>query len=119
MKVPSRVGHDSIRVLVADSNPTQSQLLRSALRRQPRFKATSCKGELSACREALVSAPADVVLLGDGPSDGNHLIEVLRGVHVAYPQVGLFLLLENYDRNLIVSSMRAGARGLFCGANQP
>jgi DNA-binding NarL/FixJ family response regulator len=118
MKLPSRAGHHSIRVLVADSDPIQSQLLSSAVRRQPRFKVTSCKGELSACLKALVSAPADVVLLGDGPSDGSHLIEVLRGVHAAYPKVGLVLLLENYDRDLIVSSMRAGARGLFCCANR-
>ena len=118
MKLPSRAGHDSIRVLVADSDPIQSQLLSSAVRRQPRFKVTSCKGELSACLEALVSSPADVVLLGDGSSDSNHLIEVLRGVHAAYPKVGLILLLDNYDRDLIVSSMRAGARGLFCRANR-
>jgi DNA-binding NarL/FixJ family response regulator len=110
---------DSIRVLVADSNLTQSQLLSSALRRQPSFKVTSCRGELSECLAALVSAPTDVVLWGDGPSDHSHLTEVLRGVHTAYPKVGLILLLDNYDRDLIVSLMRAGARGLFCRANQP
>jgi DNA-binding NarL/FixJ family response regulator len=110
---------DSIRVLVADSNLTQSQLLSSALRRQSRFIVTSCKGELSECLEALALAPADVVLLGNSPSDHKHVAEVLRGVHAAYPKVGLILLLDNYDRHLIVSLMRAGARGLFCRADQP
>ena len=119
MKVPSRASHDCIRVLVANSNPTQSQRLSSALRRQPRFKVTSCKGELSKCLEALASAPPDVVLLGNGPSKESHLVEVLRGVHTAYPKVSLILLLENYDRDLVVNSMRAGACGLFCRANQP
>jgi DNA-binding NarL/FixJ family response regulator len=115
----NRASQGFVRVLVADSNLTQSQLLSSALRRQARFQVDSCKGDLSECLEALASTPTDVVLLGQGPSDHNHLIEVLRGVQSAYAKVRLILLLDNYDRNLIVSSMRAGARGLFCRANQP
>jgi DNA-binding NarL/FixJ family response regulator len=41
------------------------------------------------------------------------------GLHANYPQVGLILLLDSYDRDLVVNAMRVGARGLFCRAHQP
>jgi hypothetical protein len=76
MKDPSATSRDLIRVLVADSNQTQSQLLSSALRRQPGLKITCCGSELSDCLQALRSAPADILLLGDGPSDHDCLIKL-------------------------------------------
>ena len=69
MNGPSGAVRDFIRVLVADSNQTQSQLLSSALRRQPGMKVTCCRGELSDCLRALGCTPVDILLLGDGPSD--------------------------------------------------
>lgn len=119
MKDPSGASRDLIRVLVADSNQTQSQLLSSALRRQPGLKVTCCRSELSDCQQALRSAPADILLLGDGPADHDHLIETLRGLHANHPHLGLILLLDSYDRNLVVNAMRSGVRGLFCRASQP
>lgn len=119
MNRPSGASRDVIRVLVADSNQTQSQLLSSALRRQPGTKVTCCRGELSDCLHALGTSPADIVLLGDGSSDHDHLIQALRTLHSNHPDVGLILLLDSYDRQLVVNAMRAGARGLFCRACQP
>lgn len=110
---------DPIRVLVADSNQTQSQLLSSALRRQPGLKITCCHSELSDCLQALRSAPADIVLLGDCPTDHHHPIETLRSLHTHHPRLGLILLLDCYDRTLVINAMRAGARGLFNRACQP
>jgi DNA-binding NarL/FixJ family response regulator len=119
VKLPTSASGKSLRVLVADSNRTQSQLLSSALRRQTGMKVSSCRCELSDCMQALQSAPVDVVLLGDGPTDHNHLIVALRSLHTAYPHMGLILLLDSYDRTLVVNAMRAGVRGLFCRACQP
>jgi DNA-binding NarL/FixJ family response regulator len=119
MNCPSGAGRDVIRVLVADSNQTQSQLLSSALRRQPGLRVTYCRGELSDCLHALGTSPADIVLLGDGPSDHDHLIQTLRSLHANHPSVGLILLMDSYDRQLVVNAMRAGARGLFCRACEP
>ncbi|PYX34245.1 MAG: hypothetical protein DMG80_02920 [Acidobacteria bacterium] len=65
------------------------------------------------------STQVDILLLGDGPSDHDHLIETLRTVHANHPRLGLVLLLDSYDRNLVVNAMRAGVRGLFCRASQP
>jgi len=60
-----------------------------------------------------------VVLLGDSPLDHIHLIDALRGLHASHPHMGLILLLDSHDRNLVVEALRAGARGLFCRASQP
>ena len=119
MKVVSDVSHHSIGVLVADSSQTQSQLLNSALRRQRGLRVACCRGELARCLEALRSTSADIVLLGDSPSDHDRLTDTVRGVHSAYPDVGLILLLDSYDRHLVVNAMRAGARGLFSRVSQP
>jgi AmiR/NasT family two-component response regulator len=78
MKVPSGATRVSIRVLVADSNQIQSQLVSSALRRQRGMKAIRCRGEVSECIQVLRSASVDIVLLGD-TSDHDRLIEALRG----------------------------------------
>lgn len=119
MKPRCHASRPSIRVLLADSNQTQAQLLSSALRRQPGLSITCCRGELSACMQALRSTQVDAVLLGDSPTDHIHLIDTLRGLHTSHPHVGLILLLDSYDRTLIVDAIRAGARGLFCRSSQP
>jgi len=119
MKHTSRGAHDCIRVLLADSNQTQSQLLSAALRRQLSIKVTCCRGELSDCAEALRSVPTDIVLLSHTPSDQSRLLETIRSVQSNHPHIGLVLLLDSYDRNLVVNVTRAGARGLFWRACQP
>ena len=119
MKVPSGASRELIRVLVADSNQTHSQLLSSALRRQTGLRVTCCRSAVSECLEALRSAPADIVLLGDSPDDHDKLIDILRALHANYPRLGLILLVDSFDRNLVVNAMRAGIRGLFCRASQP
>jgi hypothetical protein len=53
VKLPSRASCDFIRVLAADSNQDKSQLLASAVRRQPGMRVANCRGELAHCLEAL------------------------------------------------------------------
>src|SRR5215468_11220813 len=119
MNVTCGAGGDNVRVLVAGSNQTQSQLLSSALRRQPGMRVMCCRGELTDCMEAMRAMPADVVLLGDGPVDHDNLIRILRTLHNHHPNLGMILLLDSYDRTLVVDAMRSGARGLFCRAREP
>ncbi|HXJ89063.1 MAG TPA: response regulator transcription factor [Candidatus Binatia bacterium] len=109
-----------IGVLVADSNQTQSQLLCGALRRQGAFKVANCRADLSECLSVLETDPADVLLIADGLTDDrDRLYELLRGVHASFPGLAIVLLLDNYDRELVVNSLRAGTRGLFCLASMP
>lgn len=109
-----------VRVLVVDSNQTESQLLCGALRRQANFKVANSRAELSECLSVLEHDRADVTLLADGITDDrDRLYELLRGVHSAYPNLAIVLLVDQYDRDLVVNSLRAGARGLFCLASMP
>jgi DNA-binding NarL/FixJ family response regulator len=109
-----------ISVLVADSNQTQSQLLCGALRRQGSFKVTGSSAGLTACLSVLEHDPADVLVLGEGIADDrDRLYELLRGVHSGYPNLAIVLLVGQYDRDLVVNSLRTGARGLFCLASMP
>jgi len=109
-----------VRVLVVDSNQTESELLCGALRRQGTFKVASCRSELSECLSVLESDSVDVLALADSLADDrNRLYELLRGVHSGFPNLAIVLLLNNYDRELVVTSLRAGARGLFCLASMP
>jgi DNA-binding NarL/FixJ family response regulator len=39
---------------------------------------------------------------------------LLRRLHIAYPGVAKVLLLDSYDREMVVNAFRSGARGLFC-----
>jgi DNA-binding NarL/FixJ family response regulator len=114
------INPEVISVLVADSNQTQSQLLCGALRRQGTFKVASCAAQLSECLSILEPDAADVLLLADRTTKHrDQLYELLRGVHSAYPDLAIVLLLDGYDRELVVNSLRAGARGLFCLASLP
>jgi DNA-binding NarL/FixJ family response regulator len=119
MNSHSGATRDFIRVLVADSNQTESQLLTSALRRQQRMRVAYSREELADCLVALRDTPADVAILRADAGDQDRLVDTIRSVHGAYPNVGLVLLLDSYDRHLVVNAMRAGARGLFCKASQP
>ena len=120
MSSPAGLSPGVVSVLLADSNQTQSQLYCGALRRQGAFKVASCRSELSECLSVLESDSADVLVLADGLTDDrDRLYELLRGVHSGFPNLAIVLLLDNYDRELVVNSLRAGARGLFCLASMP
>jgi len=120
MSSSSGLSPEAISVVVADSNQTQSQLLCGALRRQGTFKVAACEANLADCLSTLESDPVGVLLLADGLADDrDRLYELLRGVHTSYQNIAIVLLLDNYDRELVVNSLRAGARGLFCLASMP
>jgi len=110
-----------IRVLVADSNLTQSHLLGSALRRYSGFTVACCESELNTCLQALDSSSVDVILWAYRVANGSSCLDVeaLRSLHQKYPKTSLVLLVDAYDRDLVTSAFRAGVRGVFCRAAQP
>ena len=121
MAVPLRTRGGVIRVLVADSNLTQSNLLGSALRRQSGFNVACCESELDNCLHALELSPVEVILWAHRVANDSSCLDVeaLRSLHQKHPQTSLVLLVDAYDRDLVISALRAGARGLFCRASQP
>src|SRR5271163_1116935 len=111
----STTAFPAISVLIADSNRMQAQLLTSALRRRSEFRISTCLIDVASILQAVAAAPAKVVVLSL-----NHSVDIagqmaaMRRVHLSHPSVAKVLLVESYDRDLVVSAFRSGARGIFC-----
>ncbi|HXY04278.1 MAG TPA: response regulator transcription factor [Terriglobales bacterium] len=103
-----------IRVLVADSNQMQNQLLTSALRRRPEFSVNSCDLTHNAVLTAVAGNCIDVALL-----NADKDVSVVRSLHLAHSRVRKILLIESPDQNTVANALRAGARGLFCFTDSP
>ena len=107
---------EAVHVVVADSSPIQSQLLKRALRSRRDFQVSTVALETSALHDFLQSNRADVVLIA-----GNHLpdLSLVRWLRVSYPKVAPVLLAESDDRELVVNAFRAGAKGIFLFTHTP
>lgn len=104
-----------IAVLVADSNRMQAQLMTSALRRRPEFRVSTCPLDVASILQAVVSNPAKVILHTLNRSeDIASQMAALRQVHLCRPAAANILLVDAYDRELVVGAFRSGARGIFC-----
>jgi DNA-binding NarL/FixJ family response regulator len=105
----------AIAVLIADSNRMQALLLTSALRRRSEFRIATCPIDIASILHAVAATPAKVVVLSL-----NHSVSIanqmasMRRVHLSHPAIAKVLLVESYDRDLVVSAFRSGARGIFC-----
>jgi len=117
MESTSATAPTTIGVLIADSNQMQCQLLVSALRRRPEFRVTSCILDPDAILQVILSFPVQVAILNaDNPRDGW---PDMRRLHLAHPEVSKIILLDTYDRDIVVNAFRSGARGLFCFSQYP
>jgi DNA-binding NarL/FixJ family response regulator len=103
-------------VLVADSAVIQSLLLARALRVRRNLHVSTVALEVSAIHRFLQSSAADVILLAGSQALNFGL---LRWLHIAHPTVAAVLLVESYDRELVVNAFRAGVRGLFLFNDEP
>ena len=109
-----------IRLLVADSNQMQCQLLVAALRRRPEFQVTSCVLDPDVILHAIGSLTVQVAILNaENPRDGWPDLTIVRRLHLAHPEVAKIILLDSYDRDVVVNAFRSGARGLFCFSQYP
>jgi DNA-binding NarL/FixJ family response regulator len=105
-----------IQVLVADSAPIQSQLLTRALKARRDFQVSACALEMPALDEVLQSTSPDVILIAANFQPDFSLVRWLR---VSYSKIAPVLLIESDDRELVVSAMRAGAKGIFLFSQTP
>ena len=104
-----------IPVLVADSNMMQAQLLTGALRRRSEFHIATCAIDVNSILQAIAANSSKVVLFSLNRSISlSNQMAVLRRVHLLHADVAKVLLLESYDRELVVSAFRSGVRGIFC-----
>jgi DNA-binding NarL/FixJ family response regulator len=121
IKNPSQqVQTEIIRVLVADSNQMQSQLLVNALRRRKEFEIASCEMNMASIVEAIESRNLQVAILNlEHPRDSSPDMAIVRRLQIAHPQIPKILLLDDCDHGRVVSAFRSGARGIFCFSEHP
>jgi DNA-binding NarL/FixJ family response regulator len=103
-------------VLVADSNTIQSQLLTRALRARRNFRVTAAPLEVPALNESMRGGQVDVILVAVNRSPS---LSLLRWLHVSHPTTAAVLLVDSYDRELVVNAFRTGARGIFLFSHAP
>src|SRR5271155_1223537 len=113
-KTDPQQGNSGIRLLVADQNLMNCQLLVGALRRCRRIevvaRATSSEQILA---EARTSQPS-VALIGANPQGGSLTgFEVVRRLHTSHPEIRAVLLLDSSDRASVIDAFGAGAKGIF------
>ncbi|HTR67216.1 MAG TPA: response regulator transcription factor [Terriglobales bacterium] len=107
-------------VLLADSNRTQRELLVSGLRRRTDLHLITCELTTDEILEAASPAALDVAVLNvTHPRSGWPDLTIVRRLHLARPDMAKILLLDFYDRDLVVNAFRSGALGLFCLAESP
>jgi DNA-binding NarL/FixJ family response regulator len=105
-------------VLIADSNSMQARLLTSALRRRSGFHISTCAIDLEALEDAIALHPVQVIVMSLNQSmDIASQMAAMRSMHVSHPEVAKILLTETFDREIVTSAFRSGARGIFCLAN--
>jgi len=115
MKMPKLAASDALGVLIADSNRMQAQLLTSALRRRSEFSVFTCDVDINSILRSVASVPVKVVVLSMNHSIGvASQLASLRRVHLSHPAISKVLLVESYDRELVVNAFRSGAQGIFC-----
>lgn len=112
---PLNIGSPAVPVLIADSNRMQAQFLSNALRRRPEFRISTCALDESSILRAVSSSLARVLVLSLNSSmNFAEQMAGLRRVHLSHPLTAKILLVESYNRDLVVAAFRAGARGIFC-----
>ena len=114
MAVLSAPSSDPIQVLIADSNRMQAQLLISALRRRPEFHVASCTMDTISILHAVSQQLPRIVLLSMNASlRASETVVIVRRFHLSHPDIPKVLLVESFDRELVVSAFRSGVRGIF------
>jgi DNA-binding NarL/FixJ family response regulator len=105
---------DSVTVLIADSNRMEAQLLTGALRRHPEFHVAGCSMSVASILQAVSIKRPQVALISlSAALDPSDTISVLRRFHLSHPDIPKVLLVESFDRDLIVNAFRSGTRGIF------
>jgi DNA-binding NarL/FixJ family response regulator len=76
--------------------------------------------EADAILDTIASVPVQVVILNaERTSGGWQDMTIMRRIHLAHPDIPKVLLLDAYNRELVASAFRSGAKGLFCFSAYP
>ncbi len=104
----------AIGVLIADSNRMQAQLLTTALRRHPEFSISTCPMDERSIEQVVRADLPRIALLSlSAHAKKPQTFTILRQLQLAHPGIAKILLVDSYDRELVVSAFRGGVRGIF------
>lgn len=104
-----------IRVLTADSNRMNNQLLADALTRDSRFRVSEGEPTAEAILAAAEAEMLDIVLLSPSlEDDSTKGFQVAQQLHAARPEIRIIVLLDTCERRSVIEAFRCGARGIFC-----
>lgn len=106
---------ERISVLIADSNLIRSQLFSRELQRNGTFSIANCENSPLACKNALKTFPADVLLWAQSSHcDENQVFSGMREILSFRPSLRGVALLEAWSNDSVIRAFRVGVRGLFC-----
>jgi DNA-binding NarL/FixJ family response regulator len=100
-----------LKVLAVDNSRMNSQLLASALEREPCFQIITRAADVSIISTAAIERPNVVLVSSELDGDPKGGFEIARQIR---PETRVIMLLDRSERHLVVESFRAGARGVFC-----
>ena len=104
-----------ISVLVADSTPMNTDLLASAVERNPSFRITKAFASDTHLMRIASELRPDVAVISAGLGDESSKgCAIARNLRDASPSTNAILLMDQLHREVVVDAFRAGARGVFC-----
>lgn len=103
-----------VRVLVADSTRIHTELLSDILERDPDLQVISWDYDRSTLIPAVLTNDVDVLAVSSALSSNlRDGVNVVREVCAAKPGTKVVVLLDSHQDELVLDSLRAGARGIF------
>jgi DNA-binding NarL/FixJ family response regulator len=111
---PSLPPTHGIRILVADRNRMESQLLAESLARDPRFEVVAVATAAEVFSIVTTRQPRVALISADLDSGAKKGFQITRNLHTRHPSIHIVMLLETCTRESIISVFRCGAAGVFC-----
>jgi DNA-binding NarL/FixJ family response regulator len=105
----------AVRVLVADNNVIQTELLGQAVAKDRRMRVVELSTSSGEALRGVQYAHPDVLLISetlDQRAGGG--LDVVREMRRTLPELKSIVLLDCSDKESVVRAFRAGARGVFC-----
>ena len=104
----------AIRILVADRNRMESQLLAESLARDPRFEIVAVATAADVFSIVTTRQPHAALISADLASGTKKGLQIARNLHSRHPLIHIVMLLETGNRESVIAAFRCGAAGVFC-----
>jgi two-component system, NarL family, nitrate/nitrite response regulator NarL len=107
-------GAQQIRVLIAERDRMACQLLAESLERDSRFQVVAVPPAAEVVSVAALRKPDVAVISADFISNARKGLQIAHALSLRLPSIHIVILLDSLARELVVTSFRSGATGVFC-----